>query len=199
MNTGIAELGADKKVSPAVSKTKVFVGMPKHSAEKDAAEEEDVSDRFTDPVKKKKKQKAKAAKKDAEREKIALMGKQFAKDRFNEALTPEDVSALSSFVVTTVDEDEIRHEMETVKAAEIKYETSANASGMLYVFDFINGARRCQEWLDRRLLAIGWSLNRTGYYPISMSNTVDEAKNACVECFKMACKQMLLFQQAAQK
>ena len=165
--------------------------MPKRSAPE---EEEDIFARFTDPVKKKKRKKIKDEKQETERQRVAMMGKEMAVDHFNSDMLVEDAGRLKMYVRNPLTQEQIRQKMDQVKASDINYKPMLNTKGMACVFDFIFGAQHCKQWLDKKLLEIGWTRNATGYNPISVSSTVEQVTEACVECFKMACKQMLQYQ-----
>lgn len=139
------------------------------------------------------------------RKKQCLRDKLFASDFFNEPLTQKEFDLLYPFALS---EDKIQTKAQDmydkleqasfVSTLLVPPQTAARISDeeqFAGVFEFIIFSHTCVEWLNSHLEQIGWKCNMTKYNPICVSHSVNELRESTIECLKMACKQMLRFQQ----
>lgn len=159
-------------------------------------EKEDIFDRFTDPVKKRKRKTKKDEEECKKRAKMVNMGKKFSKNHFNDPPKPEDIKLWKEFVIKpSPDVSWLKKKLKEAKVEDIEYKPTGRSDSIFCVFDFLAAAAHCTEWLDTQLRSMGWKRNMTGYSPVSASHSTNEVLNATFECFKMAIKQQLRFQE----
>jgi hypothetical protein len=162
-------------------------------SEKEIPEEENILDRFTDPVKKIKKKRKREQEETEKRKNICMSGKEFAKDQFNEPMTTMSYDLVKSYIEKPPDQTFLTQRMTEVDQNDIGHQKSNSKDGLSGVFDFILCAGKCMQWLDIELKKIGWKKNMTNYNPVSVSHSSSEVQEASIECFKMACKQMMRY------
>jgi hypothetical protein len=153
---------------------------------------EDVFDRFTDPFKKRKRRQKSQLRQEKRKEDLYFAGKKFAKDVFNEPLTTDKAKMLTPFICEIKSTEYLKKRLEEVGTGELNYKIK-KTRGINSIMDFIACSTRCKEWLEAELNKVGWKHNKTHYNPIAVSHSSSEVMNATVECFKMSCKQMLLY------
>ncbi len=179
--------------------------MPKRKQqeEEEIGEEIDVLDRFANPEKKKKKLATKKAKEKEKFDKIINRGKKFAKDYFNECkLADTEYNLLE----TQIDKETVQKSIEDLrnllegtkdidleKVCEPKY-----VKGIEAVVEFMMCAERLRKWLDTQLHELGWKQNMTNYDPICVSHSIGELITSVLEAYRMAIKQMIVFQTVKQ-
>lgn len=182
---------------------------------------EDVFDRFTDPVKKKKKRVKNAIKKKEKEDNIFMSGRELSMNHFNTPMDRIQFDLLKSKAIRTVPIKDLEDLLRTSSIQDLnmgdkpkdeidsdqEYGPIKNKSkrkrkitfpvdkGLGGVFSFIIVAGKCNNWLQEKLKSIGWKENMTNYNPISSSHSIIGVKESTIECFKMACKQMIRFQE----
>ena len=126
---------------------------------------------------------------------ICNLDKRYANHYYNIALNKETYDHLMKFVVHPfiVCKTDLLHRIQT-QVGPVFDETVVvdSSNAMAVVCHFIQCAEICQQWLTTELSAIGWKTNMTSYHPLSVSHSTKELTRASLECFKMACKQMIL-------
>jgi len=169
--------------------------MKRKTPEDDTKDQEDILDRFTDPVKKKKKKQKIAAKKEKKRSDIQSAGKKYHGDVFNVPLSPKQMALLKPFVTKKLSPEDLKARIEDATVEDIPYTPQKGKDGLSYVFGFILCSSECATWLNHKLEEIGWVRNMTLYNPVAVSHSITEVTQATIECYKMACKQMLRYQE----
>lgn len=160
---------------------------------------EDIFDRFTDPTKKRKRQEKKEQKEAEKIQKVVESNKEYAADKFNDPLSSEEFTRLQAYVRTPVQSvtwlSQLWDHAQKHHSEVINYKSRETGGGVCCVFDYLQAAVHCQNWLNRHLAHIGWTANCTGYDPVEVSNSTAEVLQATYECYKMAVKQMLQWAQ----
>jgi hypothetical protein len=160
--------------------------------------EEDILSRFTDPVKKKKKRQKKLSEEEQKCKDIQSVGKKYHVDFYNNPLTEKEYNLFKSFVVSSPENincNEILDKLQNANIEDIPFTKQNNKRGLSYVLGFIVCSAECVNWLNKRLCEVGWTKNMTSYNPVAVSHSVEEVVEATLECYKMACKQMIIFKQ----
>lgn len=155
---------------------------------------------FSDPVKLGKRKINQEGKKVKRQRANVSSGKELADEKFNQPLTLLDYKNLKQNIISEPHRSVVEKYLSTTHWSEIPYESKtktigdeARSEGLYYVYEFILCASCCSKWLQERLTSIGWRVNMTGYDPVSNSHSPPELLSSTVECFKMACKQMIRF------
>ena len=166
-----------------------------------AEAQEDILDRFTDPVKKQKKKRKREKHIEEKCKKICMSGKELADDHFNHELTPVDIKLIEANLLPTIcPKTEILRKLETVDSSAIGFVlTNPNAIGIAMVCEFLLCSGSCDTWLQKQIGLLGFTKNLTNYNPISASHSISEVLEATVECYHMACKQMLRYLESVDK
>jgi hypothetical protein len=175
----------------------LWIKKPSQMAELKKSTFEDVFDRFSDPLKKRKRKRKKETVNRVKRRKIFMSGKEFAVDHFNTPLTSDCATDLLSFVSIQKPKptiEELKRKYENIQVSDIGFsekKSQRNSQGMDCIFNFIMCAGHCQKWMAESMEVLGWTKNATNYNPISASHSVNELTQATVEWYKIACKQMI--------
>lgn len=152
-----------------------------------------VLERFTDPVKKKKKKHKQAQHLKAQQTKNIMRGKELAQHHFNTPFTQTYIDLIQNEIDKPQSIECLQAYVVNAKVEDIKYVSVASKDGLVCVFNFIACASFCKSWLKIQLKNIGWQNNMTNYNPIAVSHSPPELLSATIECFKMACKQMIRY------
>jgi hypothetical protein len=161
--------------------------------EKDNTHKRAQFDKFTDPscLAEKLATKRKRIKKEQDK------GKLFATDMYNFPLEKTEYELLK----TNYNEKDDKKNIEflqnecniiTVEYINFKYKGKTN-SGFSAIYKFLACCKYCKEWLEVKLKNIGWNQNMTSYNPSAVSNSCKELQESTIECYKIACKQMIQF------
>jgi hypothetical protein len=168
--------------------------LKKMGQKRKITEEDNVLDRFTNPEKKEKRNQQKKKKLKILHEQNLMAGKEFAVEHFNNPMSVTDKLFLKDQVTKVVTIEEVQKLLTATNEGSIGYTpANVNKKGIVCVFEFIVCARKCQTWLNEQMVIIGWKQNMTNYDPITVSHSPRELIGAVMECFRMACKQMLRY------
>lgn len=159
---------------------------------------EDILDRFTDPVTKRKRMAQREEKREAKRRKEFLDGKYFACDFFNE---PPSAAQLHQWrqswkppAVTPhipLIGSEIHQEDEDWLKKQIGFTAQPRSDDpFAYIEYFATAVHHCQTWLQQKLNELGWSKNETGQDPVLVSYSVSELLFSTWQTYHMAVKQI---------
>ncbi len=158
--------------------------------------ETDLLQKLTDPVKLRKKAHKKQTAKAIRARQICSLHKQYANQHYNLALNQQTYEHLRLYIcrpnhITKEVLTEVIRNKTPPEFTSPTAEVDPNNS-LAVVLQFIKCAQFCQAWLNKELVNIGWTENMTNYEPLSVSHSSPELIKATLECFKMACKQMIL-------
>ena len=153
-------------------------------------------DKFTDPEIKRKRKARKEDKQEGKRLKRLTDGQLFSTDMFNEPATIEEAELWSTaYILGAISEPEFQAECKKWQEEEdvqvIGYVGLTDTSGLNSVYNYLRASVFCTEWLNEKLLSIGWKRNMTQYDPITVTFFTRQLLTATLECFKMALKQKL--------
>ena len=171
---------------------KDFLNSSDSEDEKDDAHKKAQFDQFTDPscLAEKIATKRKRIKKEQNK------GKLFANDMYNFPLEKTEYDQLQTNYNETNEKsiEFLQDECNIINVDYInfKYKGKTN-SGFSAIYKFLACCKYCREWLELKLKDIGWNKNMTSYSPSAVSNSCQELQESTVECYKIACKQMIQF------
>lgn len=156
---------------------------------------DDLLDRFTDPLKKENKKRRREEAIEQKCQKIRMSGKELACDRFNILPTADEVKILAANIIKTLDLNYIQAELQSVTSNEVIGYTPKNHKpvGLEAVLEFIICSAHCQQWLTTKLQSLGVKSNITNYNPVAVSHSASEVLEATLECYRMACKQLIRY------
>jgi hypothetical protein len=172
--------------------------MPRKNAISDPSVSDQLWDqlgRFTEPAKRQKKVQRTQIRKKTKEKQVCERHKKYANQFYNVALNKETYEHLLSFVTQPflVNKGDLEHKLQTQTEPAFEEATVVDCNNpMAVVGHFIKCADFCQTWLIQQLAMIGWKANMTNYHPLSVSHSTTELTKATLECFRMACKQMIL-------
>lgn len=172
--------------------------MRKLKKENKTMAEEDVFDRFTDPVRKRKKKEKEEKERKKRKLELLSIGKKFAKDFFNDSPSDQERKLWSQYVADSLPSvSELEQKLADFKGVDGLDESLINPkkkakAGLKAAFSYLAVAYHCAGWLEQNLAALGWKTNMTNYCPSAVSHSIPEIVEATGECYKMAVKQMIL-------
>lgn len=147
----------------------------------------EILERFTDPERKRKRELDKSRKDRKKQLKALSIGKRLASDYFND---PIDETVYNEWLPYI-------HNVPTLAQLDVYaqvpvFTVTSQTNSISGILDFFANELTAREWLHKHLHDIGWTSNRTGYDPFSVSNCTAELLMAVPECYEMAVKQMRL-------
>lgn len=120
--------------------------------------------------------------------------KKYANNCFNSQPTTEEIQLWSNHVISQEPSLEmLQKKYNQLSATDIPIQNKKHNTDLEIIMHFLSAAAQCITILDNHFKSIGWNANVTGYDPIASSRTVDELKDATIECIKMAIKQKILY------
>ena len=155
--------------------------------------EEDVWDRFSDPVKKAKRKKKRKARQQSQADLCFYRGKLFAVDMFNTEPTAEQLETWKKSIDWDVEwvDEKAKAFMKGSHAKMVPYtKIKCDAKNPFrFIAEYLHNLTLLKPWFKQELKRWGWLENCTGYDPFKVSHSFPELKMAIVECLKMALKQ----------
>lgn len=158
---------------------------------------DDILDRFTDPITKRKRNARKEAQRESKRRKVFLDGKWFACDLFNEPPTPTKLQQWhqawtrpTTMPIVPLMGSEYQQEDEEWLQKQLGINAKPSSDDpFAYITYFATVVNHCRNWLHHKLTELGWTRNETGYDPVEVSYSVPEVLHATWQAYHMAAKQ----------